>query len=121
MANLSSPASIGGELAGTPAPSLEDTNHGFTNNDHEYNGNDTDILPSNHTFQMSKIFLQTAAAQGISGFFAFAAMVITCHQVGNISLTCTCIYSLDQVPQSIHYKMQVIPFYETPGKTVCHD
>ncbi len=30
---------------------------------------------------MSKIFLQTAAAQGISGFFAFAALVITCHQV----------------------------------------
>lgn len=30
---------------------------------------------------MSKIFLQTATAQGIAGAFAFASMIITCLQV----------------------------------------
>ena len=30
----------------------------------------------------SRIFLQTAAAQGIAGVFAWASILITCHQVG---------------------------------------
>ncbi|ELT91162.1 hypothetical protein CAPTEDRAFT_217574 [Capitella teleta] len=30
---------------------------------------------------MSKIFIQTSAAQGIAGAFAFAAMLVTCHQI----------------------------------------
>ncbi len=30
---------------------------------------------------MSKIFLQTTAAQAIAGLFAFAAILVTCHQV----------------------------------------
>ena len=34
-------------------------------------------------YVMSKIFLQTAAAQGIAGAFAFAAMLVTCHQVNS--------------------------------------
>lgn len=38
-----------------------------------------------NTGEMSKIFLQTAAAQGIAGFFAFAAMAITCHQVSTVN------------------------------------
>ena len=39
-----------------------------------------DIAPViNHTY--SKIFLQTPAAQGIAGAFAFAAMILTGHHV----------------------------------------
>ena len=52
----------------------------------ETNGNDTDsianstatLLPVHH---MQKIFLQTSAAQGIAGAFAFAALILTCWQV----------------------------------------
>jgi len=36
---------------------------------------------TNITGPMHKIFLQTAAAQGIAGFFTFAALLITCYQV----------------------------------------
>lgn len=36
---------------------------------------------SNQTSQMSKIFLQTTAAEGIAGLFAFAAIFVTCHQI----------------------------------------
>lgn len=32
---------------------------------------------------LNKIFLQTAAAQGITGACAFIALIITCHQVSN--------------------------------------
>ena len=35
----------------------------------------------NVTTEQPLIFLQTAAAQGIAGTFAFAAIVITVHQV----------------------------------------
>jgi len=50
------------------------------------NRNNTDImanstatlLPIHH---MQKIFLQTSAAQGIAGAFAFAALILTCWQV----------------------------------------
>lgn len=45
--------------------------------------NDSDLTTggTNHTGHMSKIFLQTPAAQGIAGVFAFAAMLVTCHQI----------------------------------------
>jgi len=45
--------------------------------------NDSDLTTgeTNHTGHMSKIFLQTPAAQGIAGVFAFTAMLVTCHQV----------------------------------------
>jgi len=36
------------------------------------------LLPIHH---MQKIFLQTSAAQGIAGAFAFAALILTCWQV----------------------------------------
>jgi len=53
---------------------------------HGSNGNYTDsianstatLLPVHH---MQKIFLQTSAAQGIAGAFAFAALILTCWQV----------------------------------------
>lgn len=38
----------------------------------------------NITLPGGKIFLQTAAAQGIAGFFAFAAIIVTCHQVSSV-------------------------------------
>ncbi len=37
----------------------------------------------NHTGTIPKIFLQTAAAQGIAGAFTFAAIIITCFQVSH--------------------------------------
>jgi len=36
-------------------------------------------LPTPH--HVPKIFLQTSAAQGIAGVFAFTAMIVTCWQV----------------------------------------
>jgi len=38
------------------------------------------LLPVHH---MQKIFLQTSAAQGIAGAFAFAALILTCWQVNS--------------------------------------
>jgi len=51
------------------------------------------LLPVHH---MQKIFLQTSAAQGIAGAFAFAALILTCWQVNPLSngrFTCadTCV------------------------------
>lgn len=40
---------------------------------------ETITVPTIH--HVPKIFLQTPAAQGIAGVFAFAAMIITCWQV----------------------------------------
>jgi len=40
------------------------------------------LLPVHH---MQKIFLQTSAAQGIAGAFAFAALILTCWQVSSSS------------------------------------
>lgn len=37
--------------------------------------------PTNVTYPVNKIFLQTAAAQGIAGVFAFSAILVTVHQV----------------------------------------
>jgi len=56
------------------------------------NGNNTDsvanstasLLPVHH---MQKIFLQTSAAQGIAGAFAFAALILTCWQVKSVVLS----------------------------------
>jgi len=58
--------------------------------DKDANGNNTGImanstatlLPIHH---MQKIFLQTSAAQGIAGAFAFAALILTCWQVSSVS------------------------------------
>jgi len=48
------------------------------------------LLPVHH---MQKIFLQTSAAQGIAGAFAFAALILTCWQVNSIvSITNSKIY-----------------------------
>lgn len=38
-------------------------------------------ISKNGTEMQPLIFLQTRAAQGIAGTFAFAAILITCHQV----------------------------------------
>jgi hypothetical protein len=51
----------------------------------------TVTVPTTH--HVPRIFLQTPAAQGIAGVFAFAAMIITCWQVKicdayNISGSC---------------------------------
>jgi len=55
------------------------------------------VVLSNDTEPL--IFLQTRAAQGIAGTFAFAAILITCHQVRGLfilavlilpSLECNC-------------------------------
>lgn len=45
--------------------------------------NHTNLVPvdDNATETQTLIFLQTRAAQGIAGTFAFAAILITCHQV----------------------------------------
>ena len=43
--------------------------------------NTTSGMTSNQTQLQPLIFLQTQAAQGIAGTFAFAAILITCHQV----------------------------------------
>ncbi|XP_022103343.1 transmembrane protein 184B-like, partial [Acanthaster planci] len=43
----------------------------------EMSGNDTTTAAPVYT----KIFLQTAAAQGIAGVFAFASILVTCHQI----------------------------------------
>jgi len=58
--------------------------------DKDANGNNTGImanstatlLPIHH---MQKIFLQTSAAQGIAGAFAFGALILTCWQVSSVS------------------------------------
>ena len=39
----------------------------------------------NTTQKVPPIFLQTPAAQGVAGVFAFAALLITCHQVSSFS------------------------------------
>lgn len=43
--------------------------------------NTTSGMTSNQTQLQPLIFLQTQAAQGIAGTFAFAAILITCHQI----------------------------------------
>ena len=43
--------------------------------------NVTSEMTKNVTQLQPLIFLQTQAAQGIAGTFAFAAILITCHQV----------------------------------------
>lgn len=43
--------------------------------------NGTIPINDNATELQPLIFLQTKAAQGIAGTFAFAAILITCHQV----------------------------------------
>ena len=50
------------------------------------NGSNLTTGETNHTGHMSKIFLQTPAAQGIAGVFAFMAMLVTCHQVSRETL-----------------------------------
>lgn len=50
------------------------------------------VFPVHH---MQKIFLQTSAAQGISGAFAFAALILTCWQVniaGHLTYICSVLY-----------------------------
>ena len=42
---------------------------------------DVTVTPALH--HVPKIFLQTSAAQGIAGVFAFMAMIVTCWQVRN--------------------------------------
>jgi len=54
------------------------------------NGNNTDIMANSSAtvfpiHHMQKIFLQTSAAQGIAGAFAFAALILTCWQVSSLS------------------------------------
>ena len=50
--------------------------------------NHTNVVPvdNNVTEMQPLIFLQTRAAQGIAGTFAFAAIMITCHQVSFVTL-----------------------------------
>jgi len=48
------------------------------NNTHVMANSTATVLPVHH---MQKIFLQTSAAQGIAGAFAFAALILTCWQV----------------------------------------
>ena len=58
----------------------------------ETNRNNTDSaanstsVPVHH---MQKIFLQTSAAQGIAGAFAFAALILTCWQVNYVVFSLT--------------------------------
>jgi hypothetical protein len=57
-------------------------------------GNSTTEWPTNSTSQpehFSAIFLQTAAAQGIAGVFAFSALLITCYHVSGTGIS---LYSL---------------------------
>jgi len=51
------------------------------NKTHVISNSTATLLPIHH---MQKIFLQTSAAQGISGAFAFVALILTCWQVRHI-------------------------------------
>jgi len=58
----------------------EDKHEGDTsgNNTHVMSNSTATLLPIHH---MQKLFLQTSAAHGIAGAFAFAALILTCWQV----------------------------------------
>lgn len=74
MSNETDMGSLGNStvVSTTPVPVVSSTEIGITNTSH--NGTITPQAP---------IFLQTPAAQGIGGAFAFAAILITVHQVGS--------------------------------------
>jgi len=57
------------------------TNTTSENNTHALANSTATMFPVHH---MQKIFLQTSAAQGIAGAFAFAALILTCWQVRSI-------------------------------------
>lgn len=53
--------------------------------------NMTIIQTGNGTIVAHDIFLNTTAAQALSGIFVWSALLLTCHQVGYIiSVVCLC-------------------------------
>ena len=69
------------------------------------------LLPIHH---MQKIFLQTSAAQGIAGAFAFAALILTCWQVNLLFdwiTQCNCAAVVFLYVSLVCYFMCVVKLY----------